>query len=239
MSSATETIYIAGPMRGYEYYNFHKFFEAESWLTGQGHTVFNPARMDIEETGRDARSFDAGFDWNSLPPGFCLNETCRRDIDAVSRSTGIYMLPRWELSRGAVAELHVAKWLGLKEYYEPRSDVVANSSMPQEALKQESRTRDAEEGVLEEAIRITGGDRQASYGPPDQDFRRTAEMITALFRHKFKDDEQLETYDVAQFMILLKLSRLQHSKKRDNVVDIGGYARCMDTCYTNGEGYDS
>ena len=36
------------------------------------------------------------------------------------------------------------------------------------------------EDVLEEALRITSGDRNASYGPPDQDFQRTAAMWSAM-----------------------------------------------------------
>jgi hypothetical protein len=36
------------------------------------------------------------------------------------------------------------------------------------------------EDVLEEALRITGGDRMADYGPPDQDFKRTAVMWEQL-----------------------------------------------------------
>jgi hypothetical protein len=80
------------------------------------------------------------------------------------------------------------------------------------------------EDVLEEALRITSGDRNASYGPPDQDFQRTASLWSALKGIPFTARE------VAMFMILLKLSRETHQKKRDNSVDIAGYARCLDIC---------
>lgn len=80
------------------------------------------------------------------------------------------------------------------------------------------------EDVLEEALRLTSGDRQNQYGPPDQDFARTAAMWTALFGHKF------EARDVAMAMICLKLSRETHQKKRDNVVDGAGYFRCLHLC---------
>jgi hypothetical protein len=36
--------------------------------------------------------------------------------------------------------------------------------------------------------------------------------------------------EVAMFMIALKLSRETHQMKRDNSVDIAGYARCLDIC---------
>jgi hypothetical protein len=64
-------------------------------------------------------------------------------------------------------------------------------------------------------------------------------MLTAMFEHKLKEGVSFETWEVAQLMICLKLSRLQHSRKRDSVVDIAGYARCMDVCYVAGEGYQA
>jgi hypothetical protein len=80
------------------------------------------------------------------------------------------------------------------------------------------------EDILEEALRITSGDRQNTYGPPDQDFQRTALMWSALKGVEFTARE------VAMFMIALKLSRETHQMKRDNSVDIAGYARCLDIC---------
>lgn len=80
------------------------------------------------------------------------------------------------------------------------------------------------EDVLEEALRVTKGDRQADYGPPDQDFQRTAKIWSALKGVHF------EAREVALFMIALKLSRETHQRKRDNWVDIAGYARCGSLC---------
>lgn len=106
-------------------------------------------------------------------------------------------------------------------------------------LAEEQNTPIPQEDILAEAYRLTSGDRNAQYGPPDQDFARTAGLWTALFAHKLKDGEKFETWEVAQAMICLKLSRLQHSRKRDNVVDGAGYFRCMDTCYKAKGGYES
>jgi len=93
---------------------------------------------------------------------------------------------------------------------------------------QEVRRNDNMEGeecdVLEEALRITQGDRNPSYGPPDQNFQRTAAMWSALKGVHF------EAREVAMFMIALKLSRETHQRKRDNWVDIAGYARCGSLC---------
>lgn len=87
------------------------------------------------------------------------------------------------------------------------------------------------ESILSEAERLTGQDRQADYGPPDKDFIRTAGMWTAMLQHKLAAGEKFESWEVAQMMICIKLSRLQHSHKRDSVVDAAGYSNCMDYCY--------
>ncbi len=129
-------------------------------------------------------------------------------------------------------------WFGFSPETKPSHEAMASAFVEHVAanLKPESEPK---EDILDIAARITRGDRQSSYGPPDQDFRRTAEMITAMLRHKLAEGQQFETWEIAQMMILLKLSRLQHSKKRDNVVDIAGYARCMDVCYDAAGGYQA
>jgi hypothetical protein len=81
-----------------------------------------------------------------------------------------------------------------------------------------------QESILEEARRIVKGDRQNQYGPPDQDFQRTAKMWSALKGVEFS------AQDVAMFMICLKLSRQTHQNKRDNWVDVAGYAECGSKC---------
>lgn len=86
------------------------------------------------------------------------------------------------------------------------------------------------ESILDEAKRLVCGDRQASYGPPDQDFQRTADMINGLFKDYFKEGCEFKPKDVAAIMILIKLSRNRHQNKRDNPVDIAGYAHCMNVC---------
>lgn len=81
--------------------------------------------------------------------------------------------------------------------------------------------------LLEETIGIVTGDRNNAYGPPHQDFHRTAEMVTAMWRHKLAPDQGIEAHDVALFVMCIKLSRLQWTpNKRDNWVDIAGYAAC-------------
>lgn len=79
--------------------------------------------------------------------------------------------------------------------------------------------------VLREAERLTTGDRNNSYGPPHQDFSRTAGVLTALgFSHEDKD---ISAHHVAMILIAVKLSRLTWSPgKEDSWTDTAGYAAC-------------
>lgn len=81
--------------------------------------------------------------------------------------------------------------------------------------------------ILQEAEKLIVGDRNNQYGPPGQDFLRTANILTSLGYGKGDDNEVLEGHDVAIIMIALKLSRLMWSeRKRDSWVDVAGYAGC-------------
>lgn len=80
----------------------------------------------------------------------------------------------------------------------------------------------AEECVLKE--------RNASYGEPDQDFQRIADIWSVLFNRKFS------THEVALALVALKLSRLVHSPGHfDSWTDIAGYAACGWECAVLGE----
>lgn len=82
------------------------------------------------------------------------------------------------------------------------------------------------ESILQEAERIIEGDREKTYGK----FDKNLENIAALWRlyiDMIADDEgtfYLEAKDVAMMMILLKIARETNAHKRDNLVDIAGYA---------------
>jgi hypothetical protein len=125
---------------------------------------------------------------------------------------------------------YVKQWLKfMNEPLTPRNEAMAAEFV--EHVKANLKPSDEpKEDILDIASRITRGDRQSSYGPPDQDFRRTADMWTALFRDLMKDGVSFEPFHVAQAMILLKMSRQLHQRKRDNWIDTAGYARCGAIC---------
>lgn len=72
--------------------------------------------------------------------------------------------------------------------------------------------------------------RSAIYGKADHHFARTIGAINAVFKHKLNED--LTTSDWAMMMMLDKIAREQHIPKRDNALDIAGYASCLAQCRT-------
>jgi hypothetical protein len=246
-------LYIAGPMRGIAWFNYPMFDRVAKELREAGNEVISPADEDRKHDGFDPfanpeyRIPDACV----FPRGMDFGKTVRRCLDAVLRCDEIVLLPGWENSNGAVAELTLAMWLGKRVRHLNISSINGGFSWAcywmglaglavqlgdhhisevddEEDILDED--EDEDEDILDTAARITRGDRQASYGPPDQDFRRTAGMWSALFGVKLKDGVTFEPRDVALAMILLKCSREIHQRKPDNWVDIAGYSRCGSMC---------
>lgn len=216
-------VYICGPMRNVPLFNFPAFDAAKRDLENQGFSVVSPASID-RQYGFDPASLPSDYDWSKIPEKVgTLEQIIRRDVDLLLTCHLIYLLPGWENSTGAKAEVALARWASI--------GFVFNEGVKRpEHLEEQTDTTNIKEDILETALRITSGDRQNSYGPPDQDFRRTGDMWTALFRDKLKDGESFEPFNVAQAMILLKMSRQLHQRKADNWIDTAGYARCGAIC---------
>jgi len=76
--------------------------------------------------------------------------------------------------------------------------------------------------ILEEADAIIYGDREQTYGRPDKNLNAIAAMWTAYLQSTERD--YITAHDVCMMMILLKTARQAHAFKRDNLVDVCGYA---------------
>ena len=74
--------------------------------------------------------------------------------------------------------------------------------------------------ITDEAKTIVAGDRASDYGDANESFTRIAKLWSAY------TGATISPWDVAQMMILLKVSRAKTSRKRDTLVDIVGYAEC-------------
>lgn len=194
-------IYISGPMTGHENHNFPAFHAAADRFRKAGWDVANPAE-----------NFDGRTD---LPREVYL----RADMLMLAQCEAIALLPGWEHSRGATLEAVLAAELGLQFF-----DAWSGNQ-----LEEPPRTSyTAEHGmasILDTARKLTDGDRRGDYGHPDDDFERAALMWTGILRPKLITDQRVTAEDIPLCMIAVKLAREVHSHKRDNLVDIAGYAR--------------
>lgn len=105
-------IYVAGPMRGVPHYNFEAFDNAAQRLRDIGHEVVSPADLD-RETGFDPFTLPDGTDWTTVPAHFSLDAAIRRDVEAILSCDAICVLQGWERSKGAQAEVAIARWRGM------------------------------------------------------------------------------------------------------------------------------
>lgn len=80
------------------------------------------------------------------------------------------------------------------------------------------------ESILKEAERTTHGDRQQDYGHPFDNHDRIAKLANILL------GRGLTASDIALIMICVKLSREVCNPKRDNRVDLAGFAWVLDRC---------
>jgi hypothetical protein len=103
--------YVAGPMRGYENFNFPAFDATRDVLIQNGWNVISPADIDRnagdtnEQTGEVAKMTD-----------YVIRDFFVLFFLAHLEGGSISMLPGWEKSTGAVAEFFMARWLGLKVF---------------------------------------------------------------------------------------------------------------------------
>lgn len=103
-------VYVAGPMRGYEKFNFPAFDEARDRFLGLGWHVISPADID-RASGVNEDDPEEGADSKQatfVRRDFFALYSLKRGRDAIA------VLPGWEDSTGASAEVHLARWLGLK-----------------------------------------------------------------------------------------------------------------------------
>ena len=197
-------LYLAGPMRGLLEYNFPAFERATSALRGQGHEVLSPHELDLDE------NWDAKTD-----AALSLREYMVRDLPELLSCQAIALLPGWYRSEGATLEHHVATTCGLDVFHvEPST--------------QDRLVPDAPCPITEEAWRIVYGRGESEYGHPRDNFAQTGEMLSGLLRRKLKPECEIDAEDVGRIQIVVKLSRDTNKSKRDNLVDIAGYAATID-----------
>ncbi len=199
------SVYMSGPMTGLPNNNVEAFNSYTKQWNDAGYVIVNPA--SFEEKAKETYT-----DW------------LKRDVSCLINScNAIAMMPGWEKSNGARLEYSVACSLGYLVFdaTQPGKPFL----VPEEEV--DNRT------VCEIADQLTSKDRQKVYGSPDEDFTRQANMLNALgysFTTPNGTTRQIFAQDISVIMICTKLSRLVNSNlnHRDSIVDICGYAKCLD-----------
>lgn len=85
-------IYIAGPMTGIPDWNRQEFYNAETLLTGWGHTVFNPCKHQ------------PNLNADSVPHEAYM----KISLAMIDCCEAVWMLPGWKKSKGACIEADYA-----------------------------------------------------------------------------------------------------------------------------------
>lgn len=120
----TYKVYLAGPMTGYNKFNFPAFDFWRQFLVNAGHEVFSPAENDRRLLGKDIfwtpgdGDHDGAWKYWTIPNAPDLRKMLGDDLQWIAQNaTAIAMMPGWEKSSGANAEWALAKALGLKIFY--------------------------------------------------------------------------------------------------------------------------
>lgn len=90
--------------------------------------------------------------------------------------------------------------------------------------------------VLMRAETIINGQRRKDYGSPLESFNRLAKLWWAYITTRPDPDAPLSAEDAGCMSILMKISRFQNGYHDDSVVDIAGYAGCLELVQREREG---
>jgi len=104
-------VYLAGPMRGYKNFNQEAFIAGAALLRADGHEVWSPYEDNISN-GLDTNGMTGDQDEaERIRP---LRECLAADLNWIClHADAVAVLPGWENSLGATAEVATARALGL------------------------------------------------------------------------------------------------------------------------------
>jgi hypothetical protein len=144
-------------------------------------------------------------------------EALSRDLPILIQQDAVAVLPGpWYNSKGAKLELHVAQALEKKIYHIIRKG---------DALELHEGLPPDTGSAIEETHRLVYGARNETYGHPYEDYTKTAAFMSIILGTEVTPEQAILC------MIAVKMSRELHNPKRDNRVDMAGYAECLQKCY--------
>jgi hypothetical protein len=169
--------------------------------------LFNSTADSLRQAGMVVLNPAENFDGDQSRG---LSEYMRADIKMLLRASMVFMLPGWQDSEGARLEYLLAQALGLEIVYHADADQTEPAEMTAARI-------------------VRNGEREAVYGHPGDDFRRTAKEWSAIF------GREVQPLEVALAMGQLKISRLIGTPgHRDSIVDLIGYAICYERIIQHG-----
>lgn len=110
------------------------------------------------------------------------------------------------------------------DIYEERGACLSNDRKDGQGVifkKYEDAVEEREKSILAEAEDIVNGSRQSDYGDARESFSRIATIASVM------TGKELSPEDCCAVMIAVKLVRESFAHKRDNLVDLCGYAELM------------
>jgi Domain of unknown function (DUF4406) len=111
--------YVAGPMTGYDKFNYAAFDAARNTLAHEGWHVINPADLDRINLGVNFGEMTGQEDLRHFSTSFA-----RQDIASLLVVDAVFLLPGWEKSTGANNEARIGKMLGVEIFsYETREPI--------------------------------------------------------------------------------------------------------------------
>ena len=130
------TLYLSGPMSGWENYNYPLFHEVAAILREAGYAVVNPAETPAPEGETP--------DWQWW---------MRRAITAMMTADAVAVLPAWGTSRGARTEVELALNLGME--VATLGEWTIRADIPPKALSDAARRLHAAHGTHTESPEVT------------------------------------------------------------------------------------
>ncbi len=140
VSKLFNIVYVAGPMTGYENFNFPAFDQCRDYVNGiekgrkapQPLAAVSPADMDRAHGFDEVAASQTPVGAKVSPTFF--QDCMRRDIELVSQAFAIILMAGWKQSTGANIELFVARQCGVHIWlaeYDETGNVVGHVEAPE------------------------------------------------------------------------------------------------------------
>ena|SRR5690242_7219845 len=246
------TVYLSGPMSGIEDFNFPAFNAAAERWRKAGWFIINPAeefdgRTDLPREQYIRRDIENLLlaDGIALLPGWKKSKGALLEV-AIAIELGLAFFNAETMAPIEEPLIFLGPNGTLLPVSEPEPPAEVPNVRPWSGLPNTPEHQEwVEKGRVEkglddtlghvslEADKLVYGDRNASYGHPYDDYLCTSRMWEAIL---LLPPGSIGPEKAALMMALMKVSRASRKYKRDNYVDLCGYAECANRIHLREEG---